>query len=274
MKLARLTIVLTLVVLATSCWLTSCSKRPKYVLSEEKMAEVFEDLYVAEAVFRNRRTDFPDQEKKDAVIEGILQKHNITQMELDSSVVWYSDNITLYGQIQDAAVASLQKKKDVIAEKVAKLQSYRISDFTTELPNHYILDNSTPTFRFKIDSIRLKDFDTDKFKFSFTTSGVDTSYHRIEARVYFKYGDSVIIEKQRIYADDYYELLLPERGDSLLREISAYIHLSRVTPDKPKILLNNISNQVVDIAVDSLESGVDSLLFNKLVVDSLEQTVF
>lgn len=233
---------------------SSCSTRPKYVLSEKKMVEVFEDLYIAEAILKERKADFEQEELKKALMEGVLKKHKITQAELDSSLVWYADNINLYSQIQDTVSSQLQKRKEKFDEKSKKLYTYQSAGFTTDLPNHYTLDANSPTFRFRIDSNSIGSFDTERFKFSFSTRGIDTIVHRINAKVYFKYKDTTVVEQRRLLADKHYEFLKPALGDSLLQEIYGYIHISRATGKTPKVILENISNKSVDtIQNDSIK---------------------
>lgn len=263
MRLSRFILFTTIVTLLfTALFTTSCNPRPKHVLNEDKMVEILQDLYLANAIANNRRKDFPLQENKEALMKGVLDKHNITQAELDSSLVWYADNIDVYNKIQDTVTVRLQQRKILIDEKVKHLASYKLSDLSTVLPNFFTLDSHNPTFRFRIDSNAMREFEKEKFKFSFTAKGIDTSHHRVEAKLFFRYKDTTIIEKERIIADTTYHFFKPNRQDSLLREIAGFVHLSRSSDKMPKIILNNISNLSVDSMVqktDSLDNGSEML---------------
>lgn len=241
----------------TSIVFASCGTKPRSVLSEGKMVEVFQDLYIVDAMMKNRRDEFKSDAYKDALINGVLQKHGITQAQLDSSLVWYSDNITLYSVIQDTVAARLQKRSDWINDFNSKNSySFKLVGFNTELPEHYSLDANTPTFRFKIDSIQMRSFDKDKWEFCFETKGIDTTFHNIESSVYYKYADTIVVDRKKLLNDSLFIFEKPLLGDSLLKEISGYVHMVMATNKMPKVMLDNIRNKKEEfiVANDSITS--------------------
>lgn len=222
----------------------SCGTKPRSVLSEGEMIEVFQDLYIVDAMMKNRREEFKSDEYKDALINGVLKKHGITQAELDSSLVWYSDNISLYSAIQDTVAARLQKRSDWINDFNSKnLYSFKLVGFNTELPEYYVLDSNTPTFRFKIDSIQMRSFDKGQWNFCFQTKGIDTTFHNIESSIYYKYADTTVVDRRKLITDSLFIFEKPLLGDSLLKEISGYVHMIMATDRMPKVMLNNIRNK-------------------------------
>ena len=62
------------------------------MIPEEKMVDLLCDIQLAQAVY-NSDNQFSSNEKKDGLIEGVLKKHKVTQADLDSSLLWYADNI-------------------------------------------------------------------------------------------------------------------------------------------------------------------------------------
>lgn len=236
--------------------ITSCSTRSRKILSQDKMVAVIEDLYLADAIIRNRHGDFGKEEYKEALMEGVLKKHNITQAELDSSIVWYVDNVALYSQIQDSVGERLEKRRGLLEHLQASMYKYNLSGFTTELPLFYVLDDNNSIFSFKIDSNNIGSFDKEKFKFSFKISGVDTTKNKVETKLYYRYKDTIVVDQLNLSEDSYYEFVKPNLKDSLLQEISGYIRL-RIKPNKGKsiILLNDIKN-----IEKNLEMKADSIM--------------
>ena len=250
---SRLIILLSILTLLMSI---SCNTRPRKVLNEDKMIDIFEDLYLADAITRSSRTGLGSEDSKESLANGVLKKHSISQAELDSSLVWYvNNNIQQYDRIQDSVSARLERRKEVIERKLASIYKYKTTGFTTELPSYYLLDSNQPIFSFKIDSTALASFEKEKFKFSFIVSGTDTLKSKVESKLYFRYKDTVVVEQQPIEADRHYEFVKPAIEDSLLREISGYIRLrSRSKGIHSTILLNEIKNKTDSIVVVSSDS--------------------
>ena len=260
MRLSRFIILSILI----STVLASCSNRPSYVLSDKKMIAVFQDLYLVDAIIKNRRDDYRSDSQKDALINGVLAKHGITQAELDSSLVWFADNIDVYTQIQDTVSARLQKRSDYLNSLNNNSYTYKISGFETELPDHYILDVNTPTFRFRIDSTRLVSFEKEKFRLAFDIQGVDSTLHRIESSIYYRYKDTIIVDKRKIQEDDYYVFIKPQLADSLLQEISGYVHMVMATDKMPRVLLNNIQNKDIHFTNDTIATLANDELVEEI----------
>lgn len=257
MKLSRF-IILTIF---STMVLISCGKKPSNVLSEKQMIAVFEDLYIVDAMMKNRRDDFRSDEYKDALINGVLSKHGISQADLDSSLVWYADNISIYSEIQDTVSARLQKRYDVINDLQQKTYSFKLTGFDVTLPEHYTLNVNTPTFRFNIDSTKLESFGKDKWEFSFLAQGIDTTLHRVESTIYYKYKDTIVVDKKKLFEDSLYTFEKPQLADSLLKGISGYVHMVMATEKMPSVFLCNIRNTNIDLVneIDSLKDVSNSL---------------
>lgn len=242
--------------------LVSCGTKPSKVLTQNQMVAVFEDLYIVDAMIKNRRDDFQSDEYKDALINGVLAKHGITQAQLDSSLVWYADNISIYSEIQDTVSARLQKRYDVVNDLQLKSYSFKLTGFDVNLPEHYTLNVSTPTFRFKIDSTKMQSFEKDKWKLTFLAQGIDTTLHRIESTVYYKYRDTTVVDTKKLLDNCLYSFEKPQLADSLLKEISGYVHMVMATKQMPSVLLCNIRNTNIDLVsvADSVQDASNLLV--------------
>lgn len=234
--------------------MASCSRRPAYVISEKKMVDVLYDIQLAQAVFRSNN-EFASDNRKDALVEGILKKHNITQAELDSSLVWYSDNIQVYLAINDSVASRLRAGSDrMIALK--NEQYTKVRDWSNYIiPPFYYLTESTPTMVFSIDSFKVKTINLAHFNIMFDIQGV-SHVQDVEAGIYYTYKDTLVKNIYSIRENKHYVLAKPQLADSLLKEISGYIHVNnKIKGLTSEILMYNISY------TDSLVSNIDSVIF-------------
>lgn len=218
----------------------ACSRKPSYVLSQGEMIDVLYDIQLAQSIFRINN-DFSSDEKKDAVIEGILKKHNLTQAELDSSLVWYADNLSVYIKINDSVASRLKtnyEKLTAINEGI-RLNARDWSKYV--IPPFFYLTESTPILSFNVDSVKLGTVDVDKFNVTFDVLGINSN-HNVEANVYYTYKDTLVKNQIQIKEDTHIVLRKPELPDSLLKNISGYIRLKDITRGlTTNVLLHNIS---------------------------------
>jgi|GEM_PF-3279792 len=84
----RKTLLLALAALVLLC--AACSSRPKGVLSKGKMRSVLHDYHLAQAMMEAAG----DEQRDDAnrYLADVFEKHNITQEQFDTSMVWYNQH--------------------------------------------------------------------------------------------------------------------------------------------------------------------------------------
>lgn len=245
-KLIYILSVLTIIISISSC-------DSNNALSQNKMVAVLHDIQIAEAIQQTRRNDFTDMQSKDALIEGVLRKHGITQAQLDSSLVWYSDNVEVYLRVNDSVMATLRRDVDIQNEMVAR-RSYRRNNINFSLlPEFYYLTNSEPTLPFFIDSLQVghfPDFEI-KLKAMSIEEDVDANFS-----VSFVYNDTTLIANQKITSDGLYQIEKPNRA-GLLKGIYGNVHLNteNMREDR-KVLLYDISirDMIKEEKVDSLQT--------------------
>lgn len=90
--------------------LTGCSKRPSYVLSQKKMAEVMADIHIGEAVVEMNHVAFNTDSAKMALKQSIFAKHGITQEKFDTSMVWYAHHMDKYMDVCDREIKLLESR--------------------------------------------------------------------------------------------------------------------------------------------------------------------
>lgn len=245
-----------LILLFVATIILSCSNRPIGLIKEKKMEMILEDFYKAEAIFKKDSKNYIDNQKKDALIASILDKHGITQADLDKSLAWYVDNMDVYGVILDSVSAKVERASSSLSIEYENLyKKNKLFGLNVDLPNFYVLDNVIPSFNFNIDSLRMQKIDKNRILFNFRTQGVDTVFHDIEAGVYFRYADTTVFERQSVRSDGFYTLIPPTNLpiDSL-KDMSAYIHLEAKGNNIPRVILYDLKNQ------EALDPQMDSLL--------------
>lgn len=217
MQRAVIYLVLFIVVL---CY--SCGRRPRHVLPEDKMTDVLYDIQLAQAIYRSD-AQFNTDERKDALVESVLRKHKISQADLDSSLLWYSDNIEYYMAINDSVASRLRNNSNLAVNARAGINPGR--DFSNYLiPPFAFLSQSESTMSFDLDSNKIKTTDLTHFELKFKIIGVNPLV-KVESAVFFTYKDTLIRNVISIERDSVYSFTKPNIADSLLTNIAGYIHV-------------------------------------------------
>ncbi len=228
------------IIITTVALLSSCSRRPGYVIPEKKMMEVLYDIRLTQSIYLND-PQFKSDEKKDALVAGVLEKHKITQVELDSSLLWYSDNIQAYSEINDSVAARLRARNEALMSSRIVQNTKGRQRFDLVIPTYYYLDKYTPTLSFNIDSSKIKGMkNISAFNFKFDVQGLN-DLQKAEAAVFFTYKDTLIRKVIPIDRNEQYSLSKPQLPDSLLNNISGYIHIRNNTGISSGVILYNMS---------------------------------
>lgn len=99
---------------------TSCKQQNEGVLSKKQMSDLLVDVHKSEAVMALNYSKFPNDSAKSVVRAAIFKRHNITQAQFDSSLVWYGNHIEDYMEIYDQVIDRLNKENDEIKTLIAK----------------------------------------------------------------------------------------------------------------------------------------------------------
>lgn len=97
----------------------SCSKVPSYVIQPDEMAELMADIHVGESVIDMNRLDYRDDSTKMLFKQSILAAHGVTQNDLDTSMDWYSHNISHYMDVYDKTIEILERRISETGNRIA-----------------------------------------------------------------------------------------------------------------------------------------------------------
>lgn len=236
--------------------LLSCSNKPGYLIPQKKMVDVLYDIQLAQAIYNDYNRKIDTNEKKDALIRDVLNKHNVKQTDMDSSMMWYSDNIKLYMEINDSVANRLKKTREVFNNQMRARNS--ISSYDV-LPPYFYMDNATPVLAFRIDSVKLKNMNPSMFSWRFDIMGVipqDTLW----AATLYTYNDTVVEDIMPIGNGGHYVFNKPSLPDSLLKDISGYVRMKKTS-------LANVVIYNINYIDSTLVPVVDTTLQAKTVAD-------
>jgi len=98
------------------CIPVSCSRVPQHIISERKMRVVLYDMQIAEAIVEKMPESYPTSDDRMTVYEAVFAKHQITQAEFDSSLVWYGKHVDLYMGIYQLVLKDLNANLAAFSE--------------------------------------------------------------------------------------------------------------------------------------------------------------
>lgn len=229
----------------------SCSRRPGNVLPEREMTDVLYDIQLAQAMMSSYiDPNYNNIEHKDALVKSVLDKYKITQADFDTSLVWYSDNMDIYMEINDTISARLRSKAQVIRDKMAEQNKTDDALRNRLLPMRFYLTAEEPTLSFNVDSFKIKTMDMKHFKLLFDVQGLSLNDH-VSAALFFTYKDTSIQKMITLEDNTRYLIDKPLVPDSLLSGVSGFIHL-RHSSQPSRVLLYNIQYQ------DSISNEVET----------------
>lgn len=123
-----------------------CTKRPKDILSEDKMVDVMVDLQIAEAYERSGNSnDYLNGKDREMLGRGVLMQHGVTVAEMDSTLAWYGRNMDEYPKLYKKIDAALNKRQIKYARAAG--ESENAGSFADLWPysRHFIVDERSLT---------------------------------------------------------------------------------------------------------------------------------
>jgi len=100
-----------MVLLGLVFFVTGCKKAPEYVLDHEEMAQLMADIHMGEAVIDFNYSSFPNDSTRKLLKQSIYQAHGVTAEQVDTSFVWYGNNIEEYIKVYDRTIEILHRRQ-------------------------------------------------------------------------------------------------------------------------------------------------------------------
>mgnify|MGYP003298952700 CR=1 FL=1 len=123
----------------------ACQQQPDYVLSQDKMVALLVDVHKTEAVITLNQNKYPSNDKKRAMREAVFMRHNTTQAQFDTSLVWYGKHLDLYMEVYDSVIDRLKAENEAIKVLIEQddTQTLTMEGDTVDiwkLDKHYTFD--------------------------------------------------------------------------------------------------------------------------------------
>ena len=97
------------------------------------MVDLLSDIELAHAYYST--ADPTHQIKNDQLTEAVLQKHNVSQEQLDSTLAYYGRNIDEYYQLYDKVIKNLSARSGQTEDVIVENDIWPYSRFASILPD-------------------------------------------------------------------------------------------------------------------------------------------
>lgn len=234
--------------------LVACKvKRPGHVFTDAQMEDILYDYHIAKAMGEN----LPHSEnfKRTLYAEAVFRKHNITEAEFDSSMVWYTRNPEILAKVYEHVNKRLKATKTNINHLIALRD-----DKPTESQPGDSIDvwawkrvyqftgmplNNKLTFILPSDT-NFKPTDTLRWnvRFCFLGETPDTAHQPWMAMQVSYAKDSIVSASQRINKDGIKTIALSNDSLGEIQEIRGFVYYPNQRTDHEKevnMLIDSVS---------------------------------
>ena len=213
--------------------LSACDRRPNGVLNQNDMTNVLTEMHKTDASLMERGLAYNHYSDKAPFYKFIFKKYKITQTQFDSSLVWYSKNPRIFGNIYTKVLANLTDlQKEVKNGKYHPVDTIDLTKMRTSIWNKrmkYLLtkDSTRTHLNFDISESNFMLGDVYELKFLQRIAPVDSSTNqRITLRINYANGKA-----DSVSAIAYH--------DSILRRYTIRLHAFR------KLKIKTISGELL-----------------------------
>ncbi len=215
---------------------TGCSKRPKGILSEDKMVAIMADIQIAEAYDRSGESNgYLHGRDRELLGRGILKQHGVTPEEMDSTLAWYGRNMDEYPKLYKKIDAELNRRQLKYARAAGESENEGSSADLWPYGKHYVLTDNSLT-RGIIANITAPDLQPgDKLTWKMTVEGADT--RNLTLGVDYTDGSTVINRQTNRGFNDWTEITL--QTDTLL-EVSRIFAIADFEHTNPRVIIDSV----------------------------------
>ena len=100
--------------------LIACNSTPGYVIGEDDMVSLLVDVHKGEAYVEMNSGSFYSDSLKKTFRQTIFMRHNVTQEQFDTSLMWYGHYIDQYKKVYDRVIERLEDEEKEIRLAAAR----------------------------------------------------------------------------------------------------------------------------------------------------------
>lgn len=261
-------------ILMLICLAASCSRVPKHIISEKKMRTVLYDMQIAEALVETENESYGTNDARQAVYDAVFAKHNITQAEYDSSLMWYGEHMDIYMRVYRMVLRDVN-------ENIALMGDIKPNPLSGDVSAKDSVDvwiyNRHHTFRPEQGMLTMLRFDISPQKpyssgssyvFGFSVWGIPSDMkYKPRVHISVQQADTIISVSNEITKDGYYEAVLRTVATKQVKRVYGYVLINdsaasynRIYMDDIKMMKYNYGSKALTAPqVDTISSVSDTL---------------
>ena len=101
---------------------SACEQTPSHIIAPEQMETLLVDIHKAEAIAENK-AQYATNEAKEQLRQSVFDRHDVTQAQFDTSLIWYSEHMSKYSQIYEKVTARLKEEDDAVKTLLVERKS-------------------------------------------------------------------------------------------------------------------------------------------------------
>ena len=252
-------------ILMLICVVASCSRVPKNIISEKKMRTVLYDMQIAEALVETKNESFGTSDSRQAVYDAVFAKHNITQVEYDSSLIWYGKNMDLYMNLYKLVLRDVNKsiellgdiKPDPLSGDASAKDSIdiwiynRSFSFKPERGFNSLTFDIAPKIPYSSGS---------SYVLGVTVWGISPNMkHNPKIHISAIQADTIISVNKEITSDGYYEAVVKTVAAKQVIKVYGYITVNNTDASYHRIYLDDINLMKYNYGSKAITAPQDSL---------------
>ena len=251
-------------VLILICVVASCSRVPKHIISEKKMRTILYDMQVAEALVETKNESFGTSDERQVVYNAVFAKHNITQADYDTSLVWYGKNMDLYMRIyrlvlrdvNDNIAALGDIKPDPLSGDISAKDSVDIWIYNrshTFTPGHVF---NTLTFDIEPQAPYSSG---SSYVLGMSVWGVSPDLkHKPKIHLSAVMADTIISVNKEITSDGYYEVIVKTIATKQIKRVYGYVIINNAQAPYYRVYIDDINLMKYNYGSKALTAPQDS----------------
>lgn len=223
--------------------LSACSHTPGGIIPEKKMCDVLIDMQMAQTIINDDPYTYASFDKKNALFQSVFKKHNLTQAEYDSSLIWYGKNIDIYMRVHDMAMAEVDRRIKALGEVKAEAFDAPLADsvdlwvdkrcriFSPKAVANTIVFDLKPTEAHPADS---------RFVWEMHVWGLTPGKQVLEVNLRADMSDSTLVVKDSIVGDGFHQYTLQGTPYDPVQRVYGYIRMKSPAVPDSKIYIDRI----------------------------------
>ena len=210
------------------------------------MRGVLYDMMIAEAMVETIPDSFPTSDVREQVYEAVFRKHQLTQADYDSSLIWYGKNLDLYMGIYKLVLKDINANLNALGEiKPSPLSGDVSAQDSVDIwifPRYFTFKpervSNTLTFDIKPETPYSSG---SSYVLGISVWGIPPDLkHKPVIHLSAVHADTIITVKKDITGDGFYETIVQSVVTKQVRRVFGYVFMNDAEASYQRIYLHDI----------------------------------